>query len=91
MSTLFLSRKEARMRRYRRRMRSELIQRMGGVCANCGTTENLEFDHPFGREWSPRDISSHMRLKRYEADLAAGNLRLLCAQCNKRLLPETPF
>lgn len=30
--------------RYKRR-RAEAIERLGGKCVDCGTTENLEFDH----------------------------------------------
>jgi len=68
--------------------RMQLITDLGGRCENCGAIEKLEFDHPHGREWTPRKHDVLTRLKKYAADYAAGNLRLLCSHCNKILLPD---
>lgn len=64
------------------RLRRALIARMGGECAECGATTDLTFHHPFGRPWKPSEHNARHRLRLYEADLAAGNLELLCNSCN---------
>lgn len=75
---------ESQVRSYRRK-RAELIVVMGGECALCHDTEELEFDHPRGRDWKPKDHNRWVRLKRYAADWMAGRLRLLCRSCNGSL------
>ncbi len=75
---------------YRTR-RARLISELGNACCICGATEALELDHPFGREWTTRQLNALMRIVRYEEDYAVGNLRLLCAHCNKQHPPKTPF
>ena len=72
-------------------LRNDLMKRLGDRCINCGSTENLEFDHPHGREYAPRRISRTKRLRFYREDFEAGNLRILCGACNKKLLPDDPF
>lgn len=64
--------------------RAALIERMGGRCSNpdCRSRHRLQFDHPHGRPYEPRHLSSHTRIAQYERDFAAGNLRLLCDLCN---------
>lgn len=62
--------------------RGTLIIQLGGRCAQCGATSELEFDHPRGRDWEPSRLNRHQRMKRYEADAAAGQLQLLCRSCN---------
>lgn len=50
------------MRRYRER-RAAAVERLGGCCVDCGTTERLEFDHrdaqgksyDVGKFWTRRD------------------------------------
>lgn len=83
---------------YRRR-RLALIAELGGECAcegcivhpgHCGATEQLEFDHPFGRDWVAREKSRWTRIALYERDYKAGNLRLLCKACNLHYVP-VPF
>jgi hypothetical protein len=71
--------------------RSRLLERLGGECAKCGATENLELDHPFGREWVARDKNRWVRMKLYWQDYESGNLRILCERCNKLYVPDTPF
>lgn len=65
-----------------RRRRAALLARLGGRCAVCGTKERLEFDHPLGRDYDPASLSGWRRIKRYEADARAGNLRVLCRYDN---------
>ena len=61
----------------------EIHRRLGDKCDICGTTLELEIDHQDGRAWEPRRLSSHMRAKRYLAELDAGiRLRLLCKKDN---------
>jgi 5-methylcytosine-specific restriction endonuclease McrA len=74
------------LRRYRR-MREELLAELGGKCMVCASEKKLEFDHPKGRDYRVEKLSPWMRIKRYRADLEAGNLRILCSKCNKKYLP----
>jgi len=78
--------RERRKQMYRER-REKLIAALGGKCCECNSTENLEFDHPFGRDWIARQKARWHRIVLYEGDQKAGNLRLLCSNCNKVLLP----
>jgi 5-methylcytosine-specific restriction endonuclease McrA len=64
--------------------REALVERMGGLCRECGTCFDLEFDHPNGRDWIANKLGRMQRLREYEKDLAAGNLILLCRSCNAR-------
>ena len=61
-----------------------LIIKLGGKCRECGTTENLELDHPNGKTWEAAKLSPQMRIKRYEEDYENGQLDLLCRSCNAR-------
>ena len=69
--------------------RRRLIAEMGGICTSCGDDEDtsgfaLEFDHPNGRDWTPRKKNRWVRMTLYWRDWRAGNLRLLCKRCNAR-------
>lgn len=77
----------ARERAYRERR--QLIELMGGSCTACGDDEDasgfsMEFDHPNGRDWTPRRKNRWVRMALYRRDWLAGNLRLLCRRCNAR-------
>lgn len=74
-----------------REKRQALMMTIGASCAKCGSLESLEFDHPYGREYQPREIARTKRLRLYREDYEAGNLRVLCSHCNKIFLPETEF
>jgi hypothetical protein len=64
------------------RRRQELFRRLGDRCA-CGSTEKLAVDHVDGVTWTPRELSSHERVRRYLAEFDAGvRLRLLCIACD---------
>src|SRR5947209_2351671 len=71
------------VRRYRRG-RQELIDQLGGKCADCGATEDLEFDHPSGRTWEARKTSRWQRLALYRREAKDGKIELRCKDCNKR-------
>lgn len=73
--------KERRRKQFVRRRRA-LVRELGGECVQCGTDEDLHFDHPNGRTWEPRRTNQLQRMRRYEADHEAGNLQLLCGSCN---------
>ncbi len=71
-----------------RRKRRELVAVLGGVCAFCGTQESLSFDciRPMGHAHHRYDTSHRMSF--YRRQLVAGNLQLLCAECNGRKRAE---
>lgn len=70
------------------RIKATLIADMGGQCAECGITYNLTIDHPYGRDWVPRKVSSYQRWLRYRREYYQGLVRLLCAECNNRIRPN---
>lgn len=66
-----------------RRRRALLIERLGGRCAVCLATNDLEFDHyPRLATYDHNKRSQAQRMTDYERQADAGNLRLLCASCN---------
>lgn len=66
-----------------RRERARWIAFLGGCCAKCGTTEELEFDHDVPRDWQPSRTSRWQRLRNYIKDIKAGRVKsLLCRSCN---------
>jgi hypothetical protein len=64
--------------------RNFLIISLGGKCRLCRSTENIELDHPNGKDWEARKLSPQMRMKRYEEDNERGQLDLLCKSCKCR-------
>lgn len=67
-----------------RHRRAALIERLGGKCVLCGTTDRLEFDHIHGATWKLDSFNSRDRMKMYEQDADAGLLRILCRSCNAK-------
>ncbi len=67
-------------------LREQLRALLGGKCSNekCGATEHLEFHHPNGRDWEPREKNLMQRMRLYERDHERGQLALLCSPCNGR-------
>jgi hypothetical protein len=80
------TRTERKIAQYRIR-RAALLLAMGGRCEFCHTDERLEFDHPHGRTWDCHQTSRWTRIKKYEQDHTAGNLRILCRSCNAAYIP----
>lgn len=64
--------------------RQELIDFLGGKCALCGEKVDLEIDHPNGRNWDVRALSSYSRVVRYWQEALQGLIRVLCSTCNTR-------
>lgn len=63
--------------------RDELIQKLGGKCAYCGTRRQLQIDHVDGRNYVLREMSYSRRVRRYLEEFAAGiSLQVLCKSCN---------
>lgn len=74
----------ARQRAWAARIRVQLIEQLGGVCVDCGTTEHLEFDHRVPRRWICRRLDPSWRISKIKAEIQAGEIELRCADCNKR-------
>ena len=72
----------ARTLQYRAR-RAALILRLGGKCAMCSNTVNLEFDCRKPRGHRHHLIGSLARMRFYEIEALWGNLQLLCTRCHR--------
>jgi hypothetical protein len=70
-----------RAKRYHDR-RKALIEKLGGKCADCGSTTQLELDGINGHRKQPNKLARWNRVKMYEDDFAAGNLACRCRTCN---------
>jgi hypothetical protein len=59
-----------------------MIAILGGYCASCGTNDTLEFDciEPVGDRH--HRMTAPARISFYRAQMRAGNVQLLCQQCN---------
>jgi hypothetical protein len=79
-------------REYRKQLRQEAVDYLGGKCSMCEITEDLEFDHlnvndseedrklrRNGKRDPKGQISSLWQLKNYHKDV-----RLLCKECHKK-------
>ena len=64
--------------------KAALVAQLGGKCAECGTSDDLTFDHLFPRDWHPRSVHATKRLRIYAEEAAAGKIQLLCGTCNSR-------
>lgn len=63
--------------------RARWIAILGGRCAHCGTTDELEFDHDQPRDWDPAKTSRWQRLRNYIREIREGKIKqLLCRSCN---------
>lgn len=74
--------------------RFALFMALGAMCVLCGEDDldELQFDHPFGRDYQPRDLSRWVRICRLEHEAKQGLIRVLCEDCNKRAgKPPSPF
>jgi 5-methylcytosine-specific restriction endonuclease McrA len=62
---------------------AELRAYLGGKCVDCGTDEQLEFDHIKPRTWVARKVSSGHRICIYWREAMEGMIALRCGACNK--------
>lgn len=69
------------IQRYRKRRRDEAIERLGGACTRCGSTEDLHFDH-IDASTKVREIASLLTASKamFEAELT--KCQLLCRPCH---------
>lgn len=67
-----------------KKKRAALIEKMGGKCVKCGEDDPclLQFDHIFGRNYNPNQLSYLCRMNRNAREFEAGLVRLLCEDCN---------
>ena len=71
------------------RARAAMVEQLGGKCAECGWRprfglRRLELDHIKPIYWTPRRLSSCQRIAWYRAAITAGNLQVLCRDCNSK-------
>jgi len=66
-----------------RARRAWLRDRLGGRCAFCGTTLDLQFDLKVGDGAEHHGMSSHDRALFYIKEFNRGNLQLLCGLHNR--------
>lgn len=85
-SKKFIDKSVSRHTRYARKLRDWLIEQLGGVCVQCGSTDDLQFDHidPQTRTWSCHGTGFKLSMLRYRRDYLNGLLQLLCGACNKQ-------
>lgn len=71
------------MASYRRSQRQLAIRRLGGKCAQCGSTKDLQFDHrdPATKMDTIANLSE-LRSWRFEIELL--KCQLLCIECHKK-------
>lgn len=77
--------RQARWRRAKvAKLEKQINAIVGDRCAECGGDVELEYDHPYGRNWIVERLSRPQRLKVYLREAVAGLLRRLCRSCNGR-------
>lgn len=71
--------------RRRTKRREYAINKLGGKCTNCGTIENLEFDHviPINEPKGKRRISELLTARIYRLNAELELCQLLCEECHK--------
>lgn len=67
-----------------RKIREELLVKLGGKCAICQETDpaKLEFDHIHGRDYTPNKLSYRQRMTTYRREAEKKLIRILCSDCN---------
>lgn len=75
-----------------RQAKEHLRELLGERCAQCGEDCQLEVNHIYGRQWTPRKVASHTRWRRYAREAREGLINWLCRACNNKYqavrLPE---
>lgn len=69
------------MTAYYKKRRANLIQQLGGRCAICGSTENLEFDHIESKD-KEFSISEHICHDKEKLNEEIRKCQLLCHACH---------
>ena len=79
----------ARGRKYNRRIRSEVLERLGGICVKCGFTDTraLQIDHihgdgPADRKNIGYSVVLHLYILKLPLEEAKEKYQVLCANCN---------
>ena len=72
------------VKRRTRERRAEAFNMLGGECVECGSTEDLQFDHRNRRrkEFSLATAMWHVSRERFIAEVK--KCRLLCTPCHKK-------
>lgn len=72
------------------RIRERIFADLGNECAASDEECDgpLEIDHPFGRDWKPRETGSYNRWLRYRREHEQGLIRLLCKFHNNTIRPR---
>ena len=82
-----MSRYNAYMRQYKKmdykRKRDEMIEMLGGSCAECGSMERLEIDH-IDRDKKQINISAVHSHKQDDREKELKNCQVLCKDCHVR-------
>jgi 5-methylcytosine-specific restriction endonuclease McrA len=80
-----------RQRKWARKVRLFILDKLGGKCAKCGTTENLELDTiiPTGHTITQREQSQ--LACHYRRQLKENNLQILCKKHNRQKSDKIPF
>lgn len=75
----------SRQRAWAKATRARWKVELGGKCEDCGCTDLglLEFHHRVPRRWRSCHVESSMRIALLRKEIAAGEIGLLCAPCNK--------
>lgn len=63
---------------------ARLRKQLGGECVECGSTDDLQFDHIDGSDWQANTVEWSARISRYRREIAAGLIQLLCGPCNRQ-------
>ena len=82
-----------RQREWAKRAHRKLIEDLGGKCAVCGSTIDLELDHKSGITWAHSALEWSHRISVYRSEAKQGLLRVLCRKHNRPGRPrsEIPF
>lgn len=68
-------------KRYYHSRRNEMIQKLGGSCAICGSTENLQFDH-VDASMKSFNIAKMLNHSKNDVDFELSKCQLLCKSCH---------
>ena len=67
---------------YKKQRRQKIKDYLGGKCAGCGSTTNLQFDH-LDRTTKKFNISKHVCMAWDKLTEEADKCQLLCQRCHK--------